>query len=454
MTQTRSSVVVCGAGMAGVAAAYHLVVNHGIRDVLLLDERPPLTLTSDKGTGAYRNWWPGPGHQMVQFINRSIDLLEELAQLSNNVFELNRRGYVFLTGDPEQAQTLRETASAISALGAGPVRDHSDLSTYVPSPAEGFEHLPTGADFLTSPDAIQHLFPYLTSEAQAMLHVRRAGWMIPVRLGQWMLDQITAQGGRFRQGKVSRILTSGNRVQGVEVDGKDTVASDRVVIAAGPLLNRVAALAGLELPVTCELHGKIALNDTRGVLPDDAPLLIWNDPVMLPWTDAERDAIWARGETHLLERFPAGVHVRPRGKSPNHELLIIWTYDTHTQEATFPPIFPNEYPEVLIRGLSRLIPGLTAYFGQGATAYTDGGYYCKTSENRPLIGPLPVEGMYVIGALSGFGIMASQAAAELLAAHVTGTSLPDYAPVFRLERYADPAYQALLETGSAWSGQL
>ena len=454
MSESTAEVVICGAGIAGVSAAYHLAARRGMREIVLVEQGAPLSLTSDKSTEAYRNWWPGPGHQMVQFINRSIDLLEELAQLSNNVFELNRRGYVFLTGDPEQAQTLRETASAISALGAGPVRDHSDLSTYVPSPAEGFEHLPAGADFLTSPDAIQHLFPYLTSEAQAMLHVRRAGWMIPVRLGQWMLDQITAQGGRFRQGKVSRILTSGNRVQGVEVDGKDTVASDRVVIAAGPLLNRVAALAGLELPVTCELHGKIALNDTRGVLPDDAPLLIWNDPVMLPWTDAECDAIRARGETHLLERFPAGVHVRPRGKSPNHELLIIWTYDTHTQEATFPPIFPNEYPEVLIRGLSRLIPGLTAYFGQGATAYTDGGYYCKTSENRPLIGPLPVEGMYVIGALSGFGIMASQAAAELLAAHVTGTSLPDYAPVFRLERYADPAYQALLETGSAWSGQL
>ena len=33
-------------------------------------------------------------------------------------------------------------------------------------------------------------------------------------------------------------------------------------------------------------------------------------------------------------------------------------------------------------------------------AVIDGGYYCKTQENRPLVGPLPVAGAYMIGALS------------------------------------------------------
>jgi glycine/D-amino acid oxidase-like deaminating enzyme len=84
----------------------------------------------------------------------------------------------------------------------------------------------------------------------------------------------------------------------------------------------------------------------------------------------------------------------------------------------------------------------------------DGGYYCKTRENRPLIGPLPIEGAYVIGALSGFGIMGSQAAGELLAAHVTGGDLPDYASALLLERYEDPAYRSLLEHWDASSGQL
>ena len=58
---SSADVVICGAGMAGAAAAYHLAVRHGVRDMALVDEREPLTLTSDKGTQAYRNWWPGPG---------------------------------------------------------------------------------------------------------------------------------------------------------------------------------------------------------------------------------------------------------------------------------------------------------------------------------------------------------------------------------------------------------
>jgi hypothetical protein len=45
------------------------------------------------GTEAYRNWWPAPGDTMVRFMNRSIDLLEELAEETDNIFQLNRRGY-------------------------------------------------------------------------------------------------------------------------------------------------------------------------------------------------------------------------------------------------------------------------------------------------------------------------------------------------------------------------
>src|SRR3972149_6060616 len=60
MTETYGAVV-CGAGIAGISAAYHLCVTQGLGKVLLVDERPPLSLTSDKSTECYRNWWPGPG---------------------------------------------------------------------------------------------------------------------------------------------------------------------------------------------------------------------------------------------------------------------------------------------------------------------------------------------------------------------------------------------------------
>ncbi|HTO11826.1 MAG TPA: FAD-dependent oxidoreductase, partial [Candidatus Binatia bacterium] len=70
----------------------------------------------------------------------------------------------------------------------------------------------------------------------------------------------------------------------------------------------------------------------------------------------------------------------------------------------------------------------------------------RTRENRFLAGPLPVEGAFILGALSGYGLMSSNGAADLLADHVTGRTLPRYAPAFRLERYDDPAYRKLLES--------
>src|SRR5213083_2361804 len=146
MSAPTADVVICGAGIAGVAAAYHLAVRRGVTDVVLVDERPPLTLASDKSTECYRNWWPGPGDDTVAVMNRSIDLLEELARESGNMFRLNRRGYLFATAEPQRVAQLVEAARGAAALGAGPVRVHSGGGDdYRPAPADGFEDQPTGA---------------------------------------------------------------------------------------------------------------------------------------------------------------------------------------------------------------------------------------------------------------------------------------------------------------------
>jgi glycine/D-amino acid oxidase-like deaminating enzyme len=103
--------------------------------------------------------------------------------------------------------------------------------------------------------------------------------------------------------------------------------------------------------------------------------------------------------------------------------------------------------------MARMVPGFAGYLERMPRAYVDGGYYAKTRENRPLIGPLPVAGAYVSSAYSGFGIMAGCAGGELVAAHVTGSTLPDYAPAFSLARYDDPAYVARVEACAA-TGQI
>lgn len=177
--KSTAQVVICGAGIAGISAAYFLAVKEGMREVVLFDERSPLSLTSDKSTECYRNWWPGPGDAMVALMNRSIDLLESLADQSGNTFHLNRRGYLYLTADPAKIPGMQQEAEAISHLGAGPLRVHSGKvgeTAYCPAAAEGFHDAQQGADLLLDPALIRTYFPNITERVVAALHVRRAGW--------------------------------------------------------------------------------------------------------------------------------------------------------------------------------------------------------------------------------------------------------------------------------------
>src|SRR4051812_24570153 len=174
--RSTADVVICGAGIAGVAAAYHLAVRQRVRRVVLVDERDPLTLTSDKGTQAYRNWWPGPDDTMLRLVSRSIDLLEESAAECDNTFRMSRRGYVFVTASDAQASRLEATARHVSALGMGPLRSHPGPDRYSPAAAEGYSDQPIGADLLRG-DEVHRAFPYLAPDTVAALHVRRAGWV-------------------------------------------------------------------------------------------------------------------------------------------------------------------------------------------------------------------------------------------------------------------------------------
>jgi glycine/D-amino acid oxidase-like deaminating enzyme len=458
MCASTAEVVICGAGIAGIAAAYHLAVRRGVPGVVLVDERPPLSLTSDKSTECYRNWWPGPGDAMVALMNRSIDLLEDLARESGNVFRLSRRGYLYATADPERASVLVAAAREAADLGAGPLRLHRGHSSdYRPAPADGFEDQPTGADVIAEPSLIRRHFPYLADDVVAVLHARRCGWFSGQQLGMYLLERAREKGARLIEGRLEAIDTTGGRVRGVTVAtraGTVAIGAPRLVNAAGPFLGRVGRLLGEDLPVFCERHVKIAFNDDTGAIPRRAPLLIWADPVRLTWSAEERSALAASPEhRHLLDEIPAGVHGRPEGAGESTAVLLLWNYDLTPVSPVFPVPHEPAYPEIVLRGMSRMIPALGAYLARLPRCFVDGGYYTKTRENRLLASPLPIEGAYVIGALSGYGLMAANGAADLLADHITGRPLPPYAPAFRLDRYADPAYRAALATWSD-SGQL
>jgi glycine/D-amino acid oxidase-like deaminating enzyme len=404
MSARHAEVVIAGAGIAGIAAAYHLAVREGITRIVVVDPRDPLSLTSSRGAEAYRNYWPGPDRRMAGFMDRSIDLLEALDQASGHAFDLNRRGYVFLTAEPEEAQRLQAST--------GPT-----------------------ADFLADARAIRSRYPCVTERVIAMLRVQRAGYMNARLLGEWLLAQARRVGVDVVRDEVVDLIVESERCMGIRLASGARLDAGAFVLAAGPLLPEWTDRIGLDVPIVNELHGKISFEDHDGVIPRDAPMMIWNDAVDL-------------GE---LGAFPAGIHLRPRGV---RSVLGIWTYDTRIERPSSQPVFPRRYADIVLRGLTVMIPDLHRYVASAAEALVDGGYYCKAPDNRPVIGPTAIAGVYVLGALSGFGIMGAQAGAELVAAYLLEQPLPDYAAAFHPARFTDPLYRRTLGALDTDRGQL
>jgi glycine/D-amino acid oxidase-like deaminating enzyme len=409
----KADAVVCGAGIAGVATAYQLVKNFGLRRVVIVDPLPPLSLTSDKSTECYRNWWPnGP---MVGLMNRSIDLLEGFAGETNNAFHMTRQGYLYVTADPIRLSQMEAEAQMITSLGGGP-----------------FDLFDSGGELLAR-------FPFLTEASVGGLHARRAGWFSAQQLGAYLLDQARDHGAELLKGKVLGVETFGDRVEVVETDvGK--IEAPIFVDAAGPMLNEVARMLDTELPVHSEVHIKVAFRDHAAVIPRSSPMMIWSDPQALDWTDEERAWLAEQDRGDLLGVMPAACHYRPEGGVSSQWVVGLWEYHRIVQEPSWPLPEDPLYPEAVIRGLSTAVPGLSVYRDHLPQPVVDGGYYTKTAENRPLIGRLPIEGAFVVGAFSGFGVMAAAGAGELAAQIITGKPLPDYASAFSLDRYQDPAY--------------
>jgi glycine/D-amino acid oxidase-like deaminating enzyme len=392
--------------------------------IAILDPRPPLTLTSDKSTESYRNWWPS--RPMVELMNRSIDLIEGMSRDSGNAFGLNRRGYLFVTAHEARLDAMARQAAVTSTYGAdADILSHSELLA---------------------------AHPYLTGEAVGGLRVNRAGWFSAQQQGSWMLEKAREHGAELVIAAFAGLEIEADRVTGVALTSGEVIETSAVVIAAGPMTGEVARSVGVELPLVSELHLKVGFRDHLGVIPREAPMIIWSDPQSIEWTAEERAGLEEMGRHDLLGEMPIFCHGRPEGGAESPYFLGLWEYHKEVVEPVWPIPQDPLYPEVVMRGLTTMVPGLAAYHDRLPESTVDGGYYIKTPENRPLIGPVGPEGLYVVAALSGFGVMVSPGAADLVARHVTGADLPDYADAFLLTRYDDPGY--LKSVMAEDSGQL
>eukprot|EP01124_Arcella_intermedia_P027846 TRINITY_DN5540_c0_g1_i1.p1 TRINITY_DN5540_c0_g1~~TRINITY_DN5540_c0_g1_i1.p1 ORF type:complete len:282 (+),score=73.27 TRINITY_DN5540_c0_g1_i1:637-1482(+) len=236
-------------------------------------------------------------------------------------------------------------------------------------------------------------------------------------------------------------------------DGTSKVISfGTFVNAAGPFAPSVHGLLELPpLPVHNEVHAKVVMQDPLQVVPPTSPFMIWDDPVQFEWSQEEREELEKMGGLYsqLVGVLPSGVHFRP---SPGGYLVMLWDFVHSKQEVSDPPAdhihFEELYPEIVLRGLSKMIPRMKEYLNQIPKYTVDGGYYTKSLDNKPLIGPAYLKNYFLCTALAGYGIMASPAAGELAAKHILNTSLPSYSHHFMPDRFERPDFELRVESKS------
>lgn len=438
----RAGAVVVGAGIAGVATCYELAVTRGVDEVTVVDPRPPLSLTSDKSSECYRNFFPN--RPMVDLTNRSIDILEVLKYQSNNFFNMSRKGYLFLTGDPEQLASLTRAAQASSEFGAGPVRINRQPGD-PPREERGF-------DIYQTLEALLSRFPYLSDRAMGALFVRRGGWLSAQQLGAFMLEEARRHGAEVVLDEVVDIKTVRGKVSSALLRSGQRISTPAVINAAGPMSPQLARLVGVELPLHASLHHKVSFRDHLGAFPRDAPMLLWTDPVTIDWSDEERSALASAGFNELLEEIATPVFGRPEGGADSPFFEALWNYRPVVQDRpTWPAPAPDfMFPEAVMRGMATMMPSLSRYRHHLPYSVVDGGWVMKTPENLPLIGPAGPEGFYLVTGMSGYGVMICTGAAELVGCYIAGSDLPDYSELFLLNRYDDPEYLSarnLVNTG-------
>jgi glycine/D-amino acid oxidase-like deaminating enzyme len=367
-----------------------------------------------------RDYWPQPC--MAALAGRSMELMEELAAESGDAFELRFSGYDFVSESPGReifpSEHLRGMDSG-NRIEQGPVR-------------------------IVGHKTIRQAFPWLSDAIGQVVHIPRAGSIDVYALGSLMLERARQAGVELVQANVSAIEQPSSGGFELKLDSGDTrqgLRTEKLVLAAGPFNANLAGMLGIELPIENFLQRKIVIPDPLGVVPRDMPFTVFADSQWLDWSDEERELIAADDSYRwLLDEFPAGLHIKPESRE---QIKLGWAYNRRPENPLWDAEDDFDFPNIVLRGASRFIPALRPYLEELPTPVVQmAGYYSRTPENWPLIGPLGTEGAFTVSALSGFGTMAACGAGELCAAWMTAAAVPAYAGHFHPNRYRDPDIMA------------
>ena len=238
------SVVVIGGGIVGLASAYFLA-RRG-ETVTVLEQSSLGAGSTDRANGGIRAQFTSP--VSIRLSQESIAVWERFEETFGVDIEYTRPGYLFLARTAATAERLRENVGVQAEYG-------------VPS------------QFLTPADA-QDVCPrlhadryagatYSPADGFADPHLGLEGFATgAVDAGTDIRTNVAVTDVRFRDG----------RVQGVETTA-GSFEADYVVNAAGAWGSRVAAMAGIDLPVTPKRRQLVVVDPEHDV-PRDVPLTV------------------------------------------------------------------------------------------------------------------------------------------------------------------------------------
>ena len=368
-------VVVIGAGVHGLATAYYLAANHGIRNVAVLDKGYLGGGGSGRNTAIIRSNYLTP--EGVRFYDRSVKLYEGLAAELNFNVMFSQRGHLTLAHNDGSLRTMRWRAEVNKLEG---------VDSQVIGPAEIAELVP----FMdVSPDT---RFPILG----ALYHP--PGGTIRHDAVNWGYARAAdALGVEIHQNtEVVGIDVDDGRVRGVQTTRGD-VSTPLVVNCTAGWSSLVSALAGVRLPLsTHPLQAAVT-----------EPVKVFLKTVVVSGTLHVYVSQTDRGELVF------GASTDP--------------YPSYSMRGSL------EFTEELAGHVLELMPSIAKLRLLRQWA----GLCDMTPDFSPIMGVTPVEGFLVDVGWGTYGFKAGPVAGEAMAELVATGRTPEIIAAFDLARFAE-----------------
>jgi sarcosine oxidase, subunit beta len=370
-------VVIIGGGVHGLATAYYLAANHGVRDVAVVEKGYLGGGGSGRNTAILRSNYLTP--EGVRFYDRSLTLYRTLAADLNYNVMFSRRGHLTLAHNDGSLRTMRWRAEVNKLQGVdseviGPdeiakLVPYLDVSTDVRYPILGALYHPPGG-------IVRH-------DAVVWGYARGAD-----RLGVHLHQQTEATGIDVAHGRVTGVRTNCGRI-----------ATPVVVNATAGWATLVSDMAGVRLPVT-------------------------TSPLQAAVTEPVRPflgTVVVSGALHVY------VSQTDRG-----ELVFGASVDPFASYSTRGSL---EFAEELAGHVLDLMPALSKVRLLRQWA----GLCDLTPDFSPIMGTTPVDGFYVDVGWGTYGFKAGPVSGEAMAECVASQRMPEIIGAFSLDRFESGA---------------